>query len=340
MRSVGGGVRATDLFMAISITVCATSAVPADDQGSAQTFPPATDTDRAKADSLLDAERAFCHLVEERGIRTGFLAVLDTSAVVFRPGPVDARQWYAARDTIAGILSWQPAFVQASGDLGFTTGPWQYRPKSMTEEPIAYGEYVSVWTRAARNDGGGETSVEPGRGSWRLLLDLGISHARPSSTANETPMFGVANRPWVGPQKNPGGPASAQGIRGARERLLEIDRPFGRTLSPGNPATFYEAYTGNASRLLRGDHPPASGRGAFLDQLADSVALVSWAPREAGVSCWLDLGYTWGEARLVRKATPGDTITTHYLRTWRRVPSLDDKQREWQIVIECILEPR
>jgi hypothetical protein len=50
--------------------------------------------------------------------------------------------------------------------------------------------------------------------------------------------------------------------------------------------------------------------------------------------------YTWGEVRVIHADHAADTLSAYYLRTWRRVPSLDDKQREWQIVIECLLETR
>lgn len=362
--------RAACLLLATAIPLCpagvagtplAASPFPA--AGARVTLPPtlpptpAPDSAQAVAESLLDAEQAFGRLVEERGIRAGFLAVLDSEAIVFQPGPVNAREWYTARDTIAGILSWQPAFVQASGDLGFTTGPWQFRPTSIADDPVAFGEYVSVWTWAVKSSGGESTPVEPGAGPWRLLLDMGVSHPRPPQPGDAAPVFIEAQHMVAGTPREPDAPASRGGIRGAEMAILDADRQFGRLLALGDsskaqaggtrfgaranhrpgfrdPSDFYARHTGSYSLLLREGRSPARDTPAFLAQLADSNSLVGWVPREVGVSCRLNFGFTWGEAQFVHGAAPGDTIRTHYLRIWRAVPP-----RRWQIVLDCIPQP-
>ena len=276
------------------------------------------------ASSLLEAELSFCRLAEEHGIRAAFLAVLDTEGIVFRPDPVNARNWYVARDSIAGILSWQPALVEASGDLGFTTGPWQFRRGSPGEDPVAFGDYVSVWSW-----------VGPHPDGWRLLLDLGVGHAAPPLSPGGTSplLMGGRIRDQALQDTALGRSAAALGRGAARSALLDADRSFCAELATRDAAAVFAEHTTPGSRLLREGHLPAFGPAAIRLLLADSTRLVAWTPRQAGISDSLDLGYTWGDVRVVRTHA-ADTLSVHYLRTWRIEPSVGD----WKLVLECVPE--
>ena len=60
-------------------------------------------------DTLVAAEREFAASSPRMGVKAAFLGVLDEDAVLFRPGPVDARDWYAARPDVAPFtLEWAP----------------------------------------------------------------------------------------------------------------------------------------------------------------------------------------------------------------------------------------
>ncbi|MBD3347819.1 MAG: hypothetical protein GF400_01330, partial [Candidatus Eisenbacteria bacterium] len=124
--------------------------------------------------SLVEAERVFGRDVAEMGMKEGFLAHLGEGAVAFMPGPVNARQWYESSEDAPGLLSWEPtlADVAASGDLGYTTGPWELRPEGPGTEPVGFGHYVSVWLR------------EPD-GVWRVAIDAGVPHAPPEGPVPE-----------------------------------------------------------------------------------------------------------------------------------------------------------
>src|SRR5689334_4354710 len=96
------------------------------------------------AESLAAAEKAFARESVEKGVRIAFLNALSNDGVVFDPGPGaqnGKKVWEAKKDS-AGVLDWQPvlAVVASSGDLGYTTGPWNYR-KSPNEKPGAFGEF-------------------------------------------------------------------------------------------------------------------------------------------------------------------------------------------------------
>ena len=118
--------------------------------------------------SLVESERAFAALSLARDTRTAFLTFLDDSSVIFRPHPVNGKEWIGKQPTRTSVLSWEPVFADCSesGDMGFTTGPWKFSRSSSEDEPVAFGYFVSVW---GRREGGG----------WRVLLDIGTSNPKP-----------------------------------------------------------------------------------------------------------------------------------------------------------------
>lgn len=123
----------------------------------------------ARADDYADlvaAERAFAADASASGTRAAFLKALSEDGLVFAPGPTSGRRHWEARKAEGGKLEWAPewAEVAASGDLGYTSGPWRFTPAG-AEAPVAFGHYLSVWRKAAD-------------GHWSLLVDHGIGHAQ------------------------------------------------------------------------------------------------------------------------------------------------------------------
>src|SRR5438876_11909561 len=95
--------------------------------------------------ALVTAENAFAKSVQVHGVKDGFLANLAPDAVLFRPGPVAGVEWMKTRPASSGWLGWNPIYADASrsSDLGYTTGPWTYRPKGAKTQVAAWGEYVT-----------------------------------------------------------------------------------------------------------------------------------------------------------------------------------------------------
>src|SRR6185295_1413148 len=63
------------------------------------------------------------------------------------------------------LLAWQPAYagMARSGDLGFTTGPWEFKGDVNDKTPSGYGHFVTLWKKQSD-------------GSWKFVVDLGITH--------------------------------------------------------------------------------------------------------------------------------------------------------------------
>src|SRR6185295_1353872 len=76
---------------------------------------------------------------------------LSDDAVVFEQGPVSGKKKWEERPTDDSKLDWDPEFadIAASGDLGYTTGPWEYRTHRTDKNPA---------------------------GLFQNVLDIGVSH--------------------------------------------------------------------------------------------------------------------------------------------------------------------
>jgi hypothetical protein len=128
-------------------------------------------------DVLIEAEAAFAKDVADLGVRDGFLKHLIEESVVFRPLPTAARAWFEAQEAPGFTLSWRPWFaeISASGDFGYTVGPWTSRAlaaaesdgadeaesEAKTRDKIAHGFYVTVW-------------IKDRDSAWHPLVDHGI----------------------------------------------------------------------------------------------------------------------------------------------------------------------
>jgi ketosteroid isomerase-like protein len=114
---------------------------------------------------LLDADRAFSKMSEEKGMKTAFLDYIDSNGVLLRPGylPIigaDAVDFLSQLPENEYNMKWEPmgGDVAKSGEMGFTYGTFKITPRA--KDTMIYGTYVSVWKKQAD-------------GSWKLVLDSG-----------------------------------------------------------------------------------------------------------------------------------------------------------------------
>lgn len=122
---------------------------------------------QADVTRVVDTEKAFAKLAEEKGTKAAFLANLSDDAVLFLPDKVNAKEYWSTRPGSASLLSWAPNFadVSANGLLGYTTGNWEFRPKGKGDTPTAYGEFITVWQR------------QPD-GPYKFVVDIGVGHEK------------------------------------------------------------------------------------------------------------------------------------------------------------------
>jgi ketosteroid isomerase-like protein len=262
-------------------------------------------------ETLVDAERAFAAEAASDGVRDAFLHHAAPDGVIFRPAPVNARDFWGPRPPAAFHLTWYPSYaeVSVSGDLGFTTGPFEVRD-SAAGAPTGHGWYVTVW----RNDGGG----------WRFVADMGTHNPPPGMPPFPWPRLPPSYIPPVVPR-----PAS-----GVLDALRAADRAFNEAAAErGFAATLEERGTQEA-RLHRAGAHPAVGRQAAVELARRDARHYSASPREAHVSASGDFGYTVGEYYLEDASGNGRDETGWYLRIWR-----GGGGEPWRVVLD-VTSPR
>jgi ketosteroid isomerase-like protein len=261
--------------------------------------------------SIVDTERAFARMSEEKGTREAFAAFIADDGILFRPTPVLGKKWMQENplppSKTRPLLAWQPifAFVSSAGDLGYTTGPWQYKKDIKDAQPSAFGNFMTVWKKQAD-------------GSWKFALDLGVGNPEPKS-----PM-----PVWQPDQAQMGQDISAKvDQQTARSSLLDAERKFSKVSAEVGARESFLLYAAKDVRLFRNDHFPFVGKMAAADALATVTAAWIWTPSFAGVSISGDLGYTYGAYELVEKAG-AVSERGNYARVWKKVLG------DWKLVID------
>jgi len=260
--------------------------------------------------SLVEAERAFAAASLAKGTRAAFLEFLAEDSTLFRPGPVPGRKWIEEHPAPSTLLTWEPTFadVAQSGDLGYTTGPWEIRPSSPNDKPTAYGHFVSVWKRQTD-------------GVWKVVVDLGISHA--ASGHNSKTLQPTSSKA-----------ASEKARRNVhideeRSELLTFDRELANSISEKGPAQAYLRYLADDARLYRTNLFPVVGKREIFAVLSQSAGKLTLRADKAGISSAADFGYTYGTSRsMVPGSSDAAGITSNYLHVWRR------KGNRWTLVLD------
>lgn len=154
----------------------------------------------ARADDFEDmvaAERAFAADASARGTRAAFLAALADDGLVFAPGPGSGQRVWQARPENKNRLEWAPelAEIAASGDLGYTSGPWRFTQDG-AEKPSGFGHFFTIWRKGAD-------------GKWTVLINHAISHKEVTFPEK------VQRRGGLGLGEPPGWPVGVAELRSA-----------------------------------------------------------------------------------------------------------------------------
>lgn len=259
---------------------------------------------------MVKTEQAFSKMAEEQNAREAFVAFIADDGLLFRPGAVNGKQWMQEHPVPASdkvpLLGWQPAFagMSVSGDMGFTTGPWEFKADRSDEKPSGYGDFVTVWKKQAD-------------GTWKFVVDLGISH--PQSSGPQTlwqPDEGTTKKSFK---------AVDQAV--ALEALLERDRNYASAQRKQELAAVYRVYASRDVRLYRPDNLPYVGIQAAAAALATSKGPITWQPIGGDVSRAGDLGYTHGTYEVTDDAK--NVIEKgSYVRIWKK------RNGMWRIVMD------
>ena len=114
---------------------------------------------------ILETDRAFSAMSQEKGLKNAFINFIDNDAVLLRPNRLpleggEAMDIIIRSNDSLSILTWEPkkASISKSGDLGYTYGVYSLNPRD--EDTVYYVTYVTIWKK------------QPG-GKWKFVLQSG-----------------------------------------------------------------------------------------------------------------------------------------------------------------------
>lgn len=104
------------------------------------------------------------------------------------------------------------------------------------------------------------------------------------------------------------------------QRLLAADQSFAADSRDRGTAAAFARVADSAALQLPANAAPVQGGRLIGERMqALGVQVLDWAPQRAEVAASLDLGWTWGEWRLLESAATGKPLAHgKYLRVWRR----------------------
>lgn len=259
---------------------------------------------QAQADltKVVETEKAFAKLAEEKGTKAAFLANLSNDAVLFLPDQVNAKEYWLNRAESKALLSWAPNFadVSANGLLGYTTGNWEFRPNGKGDTPTAYGEFITVWQR------------QPD-GPYKFVVDIGVGHEKRD----------VFSTDWTTTKRT---------LKDTNDKKLsaaDTASSFYGLLKRDGAKAAYKAYASDEIRLYREGKFPFVGRRDALKAVGREKSKLAMS-RRASFFGSADLSYVVSTYSL----TDGDKVVEkgNYLQIWKL------EKGGWRIVLD-ILKP-
>lgn len=267
---------------------------------------------------LAAADQTYGARSAEIGRNRAFLEFLGEGSVVFRDGPVDARELYTSPDFQGNDLRWESHYIDVSrdGDLGLTAGPLVILNSSGEAEQNTFGHLVSIWVK--RN------------GRWVLMADMAtvipgyLSLEVEPNFEDTRPVFEEAAHP-VMVQDN------------SLQDLIDADNVFGRSINFRGGQRALLRYGMENTRVYLPGMAPAVGveaassvYGAFLDNQLSTTNPISLTYRGGFLSSSKEMGYTYGVMETNTDETQAG-FETSYLRLWRFTDS-----NEWRIAVEVL----
>ena len=253
--------------------------------------------------SLVAAEKAFAHMSLEKGTRDAFLAYLADDGIVFDPGPVNGKQLYRKKKPSDGRLSWQPIFadVARAGDMGYTTGPWEFRKNKTDEKPVGHGQFFSIWKKQAD-------------GTWKVALDGGIDNPAPINKQDPVEIL---------PNESP--KSANVDLKVARRALAVAEKEFDEALAKDASAALIDAAAFEI-RVFRSGRFPAVGRDAAKLMIGYDHGKMKIKRAGGAISRSGDLAYSYGEYSNERL---DGTERGSYVIVWKMSPG-----GEWRLAVD------
>ena len=260
--------------------------------------------------SLIEVENKFAKMSVDQSIVESFCANLSDSSIVFENGmPVFGLPHWKSRKPVNKYLFWWPeaADVANSGELGYTTGPYEWGSDKSTRIAMGGGYYSSVWKKNRM-------------GEWKIAIDLGSGIYKPGS---RTPGPIKVDHPVTEP---PGYFIDKPQLK----NILSIDEAYNSILSNENKSYLKDRLS-TEIRLYRMDAPVMITLDSVPNEYG-SVPSCNYEFRQSGgeVAVSGEFAFTYGLVNETKFNNFRDSLMKmNYLRIWKY-----EKVRGWRIVLD------
>ena len=256
----------------------------------------------ANAQKIYETEKNFARAVAERGVNQAFLEFSAPDGTCFFPGyPVNCREYFKAQPASAAALSWNPTYVDvaSNGIFAYTTGSSIYRPAGKDDQNAVYGQYLTVWQR------------QPD-GSYKAVLDGGISHPKPATVESEwKPLNNVSKE-----------------LNEQKSSAADSVNVFFETATRSGMSAAYKNYAADDVRALREGSLPITGKKNLLSEVKKSKERIAFAKRSMFFGA-ADMAYTANSYT----ATKSDNSIEkgNFVQIWKL------RGGKWQLVMDAFM---
>ncbi|HET9276954.1 MAG TPA: nuclear transport factor 2 family protein [Flavitalea sp.] len=254
----------------------------------------------AALQSLIDAELAFAQTSKTKNTRDAFLQYLSDETVMFEDAKITVgKKTWQGRKPDSSLLIWEPVFadISASGDFGYTTGPFEYYASRKNGEQGFYGSYITMWKKDSASQ-------------WKMALDIGVSpQPKPASKTLNTP-------------------AISSNVKSKVRKDLKQEVMKQEMLFLKNTKKELSFFLANESRFLRPGREPVTERAEIEKIITKERGEAHYTPVDVSVSSAGDMAYVYGKLVLVIQDKQKEGF---YLRIYKNTD-----QKDWKIVLDAI----
>jgi ketosteroid isomerase-like protein len=249
--------------------------------------------------SLLDTEKAFSAMAEEKNTRDAFISFLSDSTITFDAKPRIGKKHLENTPQDSSLLSWKATFadVATAGDLGYTSGPWSYLKNKTDQQPLAYGHFVCIWKKEGHD--------------WRVLCDIGINHPQCEST-NQLKTSSIKAKSKK---------------KGTSNELSDIEKSFIDQLTKEGTST-YKAALSKEGCLFHSGYPPFKANNVLANIIPQQNRIV-YHYIDGAIASSNDFGFVYGTA--IVHVNESDVQQANYVRVWKK-----ENGKHWRIVADVL----
>lgn len=251
---------------------------------------------------VVAAERAFAADGAAMGVKLSFLKYAAPNGIVIQGRPLNAQAALPAlpdRKPGDPKLVWWPqwAGISKSGDLGFTTGPYELGGKRQ-------GYYFTVWKKQMD-------------GEWKWLFDGGTGSNAEGAPGPGSP---VANLPVFEVDPINSGEALSQ--------VMKAEDDLAAAARTDLLNAYLAVHACDDGRVQGSPRPPATDCDSAEAELKTRAATAEMTTLGGEASQAGDMAWTYGAIDWFKDGQPGKG---HYVRVWQRRPE------GWRIVFDELL---